>query len=247
VNENVFYSEPLVRQLEQSLRVGFKQPYMQLTRSGASALAGDVRITLAPGQSNQRLVSGEGTSPEQLVMEIVTESNRRSGFWFGFVAVFQLAGSRKHILQHVSILVFHDIAGELLSLFRAEWDQLDVANPTSKHAQPHWHFTQSPARIESVIRALTATSEIEHFVPEAGSDLFTGLADPARFHFAMTSLWEEGKKAPYQKCQFNSEQFPKWFKNLTEHIADQISYLISHMPLADMSAVVEFVPTQVDG
>jgi hypothetical protein len=244
VAEGVVYSVALIRKLEECLRSAFRQPYMQLTKPTSGSSPGDIRITLSPGQGNQRIAAADGKSPAQIVMEILTEGGRRSTFWFGFVAVFKLAESHKHSLQHASILVFHDIAGELVSLFRAEWDQLDALNLGSKHVQPHWHFTQSPARIESVLGILSAsdTTTITEFSPEPQNEFFANLADCTKIHFAMTSLWEEGETTSFTKSQFNSDQFPKWFKNLSAHIAEQISYVVSHMPVSENFAVRDFTP-----
>ncbi|MGP8175837.1 MAG: hypothetical protein ACLP7O_14990 [Terracidiphilus sp.] len=173
----------------------------------------------------------------------MVEGDRGSGFWFGFLAKFALAGSQKHTLQDVSILVFQDFRGKLIPFFRAEWMQSAVLD-ASKHAQPHWHFTQSPARIESIIRAFaTSGSEIvREFSPEAEIGLFAGLPDLGKFHFAMASLWEERDALSYRKRQFDSNQFPKWFKSLTDYIAEQISYLVSHMPTSGVTTIRDFVP-----
>jgi hypothetical protein len=198
---------------------------------------------LQRGATEQKFVAGTGDDRDHWVMEIKTEGNRRSGFWFGFTAKFALAGSRKHTLQEVSVLVFQDILGDLIPFFRAEWMQSAV-DDASKHAQPHWHFTQSPVRIESIIRAFS-TSDLEavrEFSPEAEAGLFAGLPDFGMFHFAMTSLWEECDEPPYLKRQFDSDQFPRWFRSLTDYIAEQISYLVSHLPISGVSAVRDFVP-----
>jgi hypothetical protein len=177
-------------------------------------------------------------------MEIMNDGNRGSGFWFGFLAVFAMAGSRKHTLQDVSVLVFQDIRGNLIPQFRAEWAQVAVLDAASNHAQPHWHFTQSPARIEAIVHALAEANldEVREFSSETDGGLFSGLADFGKFHFAMTSRWEERNPEPYLKCQFDSNQFPKWFKGLTEYIAEQISYLVKHMPVSLAAELRDFVP-----
>jgi hypothetical protein len=143
--------------------------------------------------------------------------------------------------------VFQDILGDLIPFFRAEWMQSAVLD-ASKHAQPHWHFTQSPARIESIIRAFSTSDldAVKEFSPEAETELFAGLPDFGMFHFAMTSLWEEPNQPPYLKRQFDSDQFPRWFTSLTDYIVEQISYLVSHMPTSGVTSLRDFVPPGLD-
>lgn len=236
----VHYSQSLIQKLEESLRSAFNQPLLRLTRPARSG--SEIRVTLADGQ---KIVPMEEASV-QLVVEILTGDQRRSSFWFGFVAVFGLAEIKKYTLQHSSLMVFHDIGGELVPLFRAEWDQLDASNEESKHAQPHWHFVQNPERIEGLIRSLSRPSPAvtNEFSPEQDSKLFSGLADCGQFHFAMTSLWEKSETPPYKKRLFDSDDFPKWFKNLTNYVAGQIDYLVSHMPAAAAQTTRVFVPTE---
>lgn len=172
----------------------------------------------------------DGSDP--IVMEIMLPNGRHSTFWFSFVAAFRQEGSEKHSLQHASLPVFHDIAGELVPLFRAEWDQLAASCQDSTHAQPHWHFVQRPARIERVVLNLmrSSTNAVHEFAPDEESEYLPGLVDCGRFHFAMTSLWESTDDPPYKKRLFDTDNFPKWFDNLTDYIAGQVNYLVSHMP-----------------
>ena len=230
MTEYVEYSDSLVRKLEDSLRASFRQRFLFLTRPESKSPPGDIRITLQRGASGREFVAGNGDGRDHWVMEIMADGNRGSGFWFGFLAIFAVVESRKHTLQDVSVLVFQDIRGSLMPVFRAEWAQVAVLDAASNHAQPHWHFTQSPSRIEDIIRALE-TPELEEareFSPGVENGLFAGLADFGMFHFAMTPLWDERNERSSLKCQFDSNQFPKWFKSLTDYIAGQISYLVKH-------------------
>lgn len=165
-------------------------------------------------------------------MEIMLPDRRHSTFWFGFVAAFRQEQSEKHSLQHASLPVFHEIAGELVPLFRAEWDQLAASSTNSEHAQPHWHFVQRPERIERVVLNSMApsTDAVQDFSPPAESELFRGLVDCGRFHFAMTSLWEKSNNPPYKKRLFETDDFMLWFDSLTRYIAEEIGYLASLMP-----------------
>lgn len=238
----VQYSQALIQKLEESLRTAFHQPLLRLTRPRKEG--SEARVTLAEGPRTAHTDDG----PELMVVEILTGDHRTSTFWFGFVAVFALAEIGRYALQHVSLIIFHDIGGELVPLFRAEWDQIDASNEKSHHAQPHWHFIQNPERIESLVRTLTrpATNAVGEFSPESESELFAGLADCGKFHFAMTSLWEKNEMPPYKKRLFNSDDFPKWFKSLTTYIAGQIAYLVSHMPSAATPAARAFAPAEAE-
>ncbi len=248
VAEYVEYSDSIVRKLEDALRTSFRQGSLFLTRPEKKGSSGDIRITIQRGPSGREFVAGNGDGRDHWVMEIMADGDRGSGFWFGFFARFALVESRKSTLQDVSILVFQDIRGSLIPLFRAEWAQVAVLDPVSNHAQPHWHFTQSPSFIENTIRALMRSDpdEVREFAPEAEDGVFVGLADFGMFHFAMTSLWEERDQPPYLKRQFDSNQFPKWFRRLTDYIAGQISYLVSHMPTTGVSTIKEFVPVGIE-
>lgn len=228
----VHSSEKLIQNLEKSLRSSFRQPYLRLTRPSRKSppefhvrLDEDLR-----GSSSKTAHEDDGS--ELTVMEIMTPQGRPSTFWFTFVATFRQEQSEKHSLQHASLPVFHDIPGDLVPLFRAEWDQVAASSNDSIHAQPHWHFIQRPARIERVVLNLMRSSRetVREFVPDEKSKFFPRLVDFGRFHFAMTSLWEKTEEPPYKKRLFDTENFPKWFDNLTKYIAGQVEYLVSRMP-----------------
>ena len=67
------------------------------------------------------------------------------------------------------------------------------------------------------------------FAPEETSELFAGLADTGKFHFAMSTRWDEDNKPSYRQV-FESEDFPKWFESLTTYIGGQIAYLVKKAP-----------------
>lgn len=221
-------SEKLIQHLEKSLKLAFRQPSLRLTRPSRKSPP-DFYVRLGEDLRRSRLAH-EDDGSEPIVMEIMTP--RHSTFWFTFVAAFRQEQSEKPSLQHASLPVFHDIAGDLVPLFRAEWDQVAASCKNSTHAQPHWHFVQRPARIERVVLNLMRSSRetIREFVPDEKSEFLPSLVDFGRFHFAMTSLWEKTEEPPYKKRLFDTENFPKWFDNLTKYIAGQVEYLVSHMP-----------------
>ena len=218
----VRYSGALIQRLERILRSAFN-PHSMLTKDRHKT--GPFQICLA----NEEKYAQTDDGSDYRVVEILS-SGQPTVFYFAFVAEFGFAETEKNVLLSASLPVFHDVyAGELAPLFRAEWDYNAAVNPASKHAQPHWHFIQSPARLESIVR--TASSEPQEFT-SVPTSLFTGLTDCGRVHFAMTSL--------SQKTIFEStDDFPEWFEALTSHIAEQITYLVRKDP---GGITGEFVP-----
>ena len=229
--DGILYRESLLQSLEKSLRSAFNQPTLRLTRRPRRA-GGGFRVSLEMGDKIAR--TDDGT--EQSVMGIVVEQGMPCAFYFGFAATFEI-DTGAHALQHASISVFHDIyAGELTPLFRAEWDHKAASDATSEHAQPHWHFVQSPERIEGIVRTLI--SQPGEFVPEPENEIFVGLADCGKIHFAMTSLLDE-KGTSTRKQVFESTQFQGWFASLTNSIAGQIAYVVAKAPA---TPIQEFIP-----
>lgn len=233
--ETVQYSRPLVSKLEKSLRAAFN-PSTILNRKPEN-IGTRFDVSLRNGQPART-----GDRPEQMLLPIVVPGRENTAFWFGFVANFEIsiAEVRKFDLVHASLTVFHDI-GSREPLFRAEWDHKDAVG-SSKHAQPHWHFVQSPESIEVLVRTLLAPASeaATEFVPDKESAFFSGIADCGRFHFAMTSLWEKSGTPPYRKKLFDSNDFPNWFDNLAIYIADQVSYILSHLPASATADIREF-------
>jgi hypothetical protein len=233
VARGIPYSQGLIISLETSLRSAFNQPDLRLLRKpGKPGTA--FSITLETGDKLAQSDDGR----ELAVMGVVTSEETAAAFYFGFVATFEIQAST-YTLQHASISVFHDIlAGDLAPLFRAEWDQKAASDVTSEHAQPHWHFVQSPARISGFVRTLiTPPTE---FSPEGETDIFSGIADCGKIHFAMTSLLQSSTPATHKEL-FQAVDFPKWFANLSKYIAAQIAYIVAKAPSAPPA---EFVPTQ---
>jgi len=157
-----------------------------------------------------------------------------STFYLGFEAVFNADAIVKYFLHSASISIFHNIVGDVMPLFRAEWHEDDASSATSNHAQPHWHFVQRPERIERVVRNAgpAVSGELPDFVPEHKSELFSRLADCSKFHFAMTTLWRD-RSATHKV--FEDNEFLEWFAGLTKYIAGQIQYVVDKMPAAGPS------------
>jgi len=225
------YSQGLVISLEKSLRSAFNQPDLRLLRKPGKS-GTEFSITLEKGD---KLAQADG-GRQLRVMSVITSDQMQTAFYFGFVATFEIQAS-VYTLQHASISVFHDIlAGDLAPLFRAEWDQKAASDVTSEHAQPHWHFVQSPGRIGAFVRTLVTPST--DFSPENETDMFAGIADCGKIHFAMTSLLNT---PPIYKELFQASDFSKWFANLTKYIASQITYIVAKAPSGPSA---EFAPTE---
>ena len=213
--KRVEYSYPLIRNLSESLRSAFN-PYSELNSKPKGEMT-KFSITLTGGQ--------RASTENQFVLPILINGGI-TPFWFGFLAEF--AGAKFHYLQHASLSVFQNV-GSPAPLFRADWDPIDAAG-TSTHAQPHWHFDQSFQQIENYVRARLPADQITDFDPEGVNRIFDGMVDCGRIHFAMTSLWENINVPAYKKKLYDSDDFPKWFKNLTVYVAEQIVYVVSHLP-----------------
>jgi hypothetical protein len=247
---NIEYSEPLIRSLEDGLRGTFGLSYLRLSREPHNS-GNEFVVQLADVASSARLDNGD----EQAVIEIASVG-RADTFYLGFEAVFEFAteedsrkGSRKsvkrrYILKTISLTVFHRVIQDIVPMFRAEWDRAHAADATAIHAQPHWHFVQSPKRIERLVRSssgpITEVSEFDSQPQQ--SPLFSGIADCGSFHFAMSSHWEKGDVPPLKRV-FDSQDFYKWFLGLTKYIAGQLEFLALKMPKNDAHA---FPPVEIE-
>jgi hypothetical protein len=228
VADGIYYSEKLVQSLELSLRSAFNRPFLTLTRRPKNA-GGGFPVSLTDGYMTVQADEGW----EYAVEEILTASGQPTKFYFGFVATFGLT-TRQYALQASSLIVFQDI-GMVTPLFRAEWDREAASDGKSEHAQPHWHFMQRPHHIEGIVRLVSNPST--EFAPEQTSELFAGLTDSTKFHFAMSTRWDQDIK-PLYKEMFETNDFPKWFQSLATYIAGQIRYLVSKSP----QTLQEFAP-----
>jgi hypothetical protein len=222
----ISYSEGLIQSLEKSLRSAFNRPYLRLTRK-PRAPGGGFYVFVEKGDRDVQTDDGR----EQTVTAILSADGQPTPFYFAFVTTFDIY-TLDHILTHASLMVFQDVyAGEITPLFRAEWDYVAASDTKTKHAQPHWHFVQRPERIERVVR--TIISPRRDFKSAEESEIFAGLLDCGRIHFAMTSL------GPVQKQMFQSDDFQKWFDSLAKYVSEQIQYLMSKAPAP---ALKDFVP-----
>jgi hypothetical protein len=218
--------------METSLQSAFHQPNLFLTRRPQRNCR-EFTIRLRDGRDAE---ADDGVG--QQVQEVLTREGKPTSFYFGVVANFDVRETASgHALRHATLIVFNDICGgELTSLFRAEWDEKAALSAESEHAQPHWHFVQSPARIEGIVRNYIGMEN--KFVPDQKSELFIG-PDCGRFHFAMAPLWNDKIGSPSYKQVFGADDFRKWFRSLTSYVAGQIDYLLDKAP-----PQVEFSPSK---
>lgn len=215
----VRYDKSLIRSMESSLRKSFNQ-HLALTKKPTRTQKGQ------QGPFTIRMVNEEKSAytDDGLVQRVLSiySKGQLTDFYFGFVAAFGLAESENDILLQASLSVFYDIyGGELTPLFRAEWDYEAATDSKSTHAQPHWHFVQSPARIEGILRTVNPLAD---FSPKADG-LFGRLVDYGKFHFAMHALWEA--EEPSHMQVFEAKDFENWFRGLADYVAEQIAYLLS--------------------
>jgi len=89
----------------------------------------------------------------RFALEALTTNIAPDTFYFSFVAAFHATSGTSdtsgHKLKHVSLIILQKFPeGSLCPVFRAEWDEEVASDPSSSHAQPHWHFVLSPVAIE---------------------------------------------------------------------------------------------------
>ena len=233
--QGIPYGIGLIVSLQNSLSVAFNR---RVTLNTKPHNAGG-EFTVSLRESDRTAQTNKGS--QRRVCEIRGADGQPSLFYFGFAAKFELfdlgdhgrRAAHQNMLQDASLQVFHDL-GELLPLFRAEWDHKAASDTKSEHAQPHWHFVQRPERIENILRTLANSPKDFASEPES---VFANCADSGKFHFAMSALWDN--KASSHKQLYDLVDFQNWFDSLTMYIARQIAYVIKKAP---SGAAKDFVP-----
>jgi hypothetical protein len=216
--EEIRYDTALRISILKSLREAFSQPTLNLT-SPRDHRTPQFSINLTDGD---KLVPDDRY--EHVLKHIRTPDSSDTSFYFGFTAKF--GESKPRCLNHASLVVFCEVcAGELVPVIRAEWDAIAAYDGASPHAQPHWHFVQTPERIERIVAILS--SHKGDFVPDAPSNLFAHRAGYENCHFAMASLLDSktGHKETYSGTEFQN-----WFRNMTKHVAEQVLYVAEKAP-----------------
>jgi hypothetical protein len=228
------YSTKLVREMEKCLSEAFRNYSVRLTQLTKHA---DAYVEISSAAKRIRRDDGH----EDLVIDVMTTENVSSGFLFGFRSIFEPYPGGGKALRDATLSIFQDLGIDSTPLFRAEWHQLGFDDDKAIHAQPHWHFVQSPKRIEEIIRMATAPASEEPI--EFGADrpdCFNESIDSTGFHFAMGSI--DKTERPF-KYAFDTEEFIVWLRGLTRYVTGQIDYLVSHSQPV-FSRPIEFRPVE---
>lgn len=219
--DQVEYSNRLVSAIENSLSKAFNRD-VRLTRQPSKRASG-FKIALENGS---KAATDDG-GIEHPTLQVLAASKTPTTFYFGFSAVF---GQETEIvsLRHASLIVFCDICGgELVSVFRAEWDAIAAANTNSSHAQPHWHFAQRPERIARILNTLSDTPQ--EFGGDDESGAFAGRAHYEDMHFAMSQMWNKDRAMPHKEM-FGTNEFMEWFERVATYVSEQLMYVAEKVP-----------------
>lgn len=235
VEARILYSEPLIQGFERAMRTSYDPEYLQLTRKPLRC-RGRFNVVISGGP---RQFHAGDTEAAHDVVEIRREGIPRGTFWVGFKAAFDIWEGYSSLLEHVSVTLCQSIpTGELLGMFRAEWDSRGATDSTSNHAQPHWHITLGPDAFRVLREPPDSGSRAPvEFSPENVSD---GLGiDISSFHFAMSPLWSRGVTAPHRQRFETTEELGAWFNSLSTYIAEQLAYVTKKTGIAQ-GAIVDF-------
>jgi hypothetical protein len=221
----IYYSERLLQAFERSLREAFDPRYVQLSRRPSKAV-GRFNVVLAAGDREFKAADAEDA---QNVIEIRHMGVPRQIFWIAFKANFDLWERGEHFLEHISVSVFQQQleSGDLVRMFRAEWDSRAASDAASKHAQPHWHFAME----EDDFRAVFPLEQQGSREPEnsfefaAATRPTSQLVDFSGFHFAMSPLWYPNAPSCHRQVFQTGEELNSWFSSLSSYIAEQLSYV----------------------
>jgi hypothetical protein len=216
----IYYNEKLLQAIENSIAEAFNPRYVRLSRK-SSKVVGRFNSVLQQGDREFRASDAEGP---QNVIEIRLEGVSEEVFWLAFKANFDLWEKGAHFLEHISLSVFQQSeAGDLVRMFRAEWDSRAASDSASKHAQPHWHFAME----EDDFRAVFPIAEEGSSMPLGSFDSkpASQLVDFSTFHFAMSPLWFSGTPACHRQQFQSEEELKNWFSNLSVYIAEQLTYV----------------------
>ncbi len=243
----ILYSESLVQSWESSLASAFAQPGLRLTRRTVKT-ADRFNVQLQSSISFETLHADQVSPPKAKIRAPGIIEDR---YLFAFKATFELwtvepGRPRSHILQHASLTVLQDVAlTGPVPIFRAEWDPRAVDDSESRHAQPHWHFIHQAEAIETLVNSVF--EEQQEFGAETKSSNFAGLSDLGKFHFSMSSFFDD-RGTTQHKQGFQSEQeLTEWFRSLNHYIAGQLAYICTKSSLVSIGGgvAVDFVAQEV--
>jgi hypothetical protein len=214
--DEIKFDQSLRLSIQTSLRAAFNQPLLELT----SAPNRGSHFTIAISNPD---TTASDVRYEHALKHVIDPNGKDTNFYFGFTGAFGQRAPR--CLHHASLVVFCHVGfQELLPVIRAEWDAI-AATDESKHAQPHWHFVQTPEYIERIVRTLSSDSF--DFAPDAPDSIFSERPIYEQCHFAMASLTDATKG---HKETFNDATFKGWFRNMTRYVGEQVMYVADKSP-----------------
>lgn len=217
----IYYDEKLIQSFERALRTAYSLPYVQLTRRSSKA-TGRFNVVITSGPRQFQAADAEDV---QNLVEVCGDGIPLETFWVAFKANFDLWEHGQHLLEHISVSFFQQIAtGDLISMFRAEWDSRAATDSTHSHAQPHWHFAMGADEFRAILGSAEPLQErTVEFAAGMQTDL--GLVDFSGFHFAMSPLWYGDVPSSHRQIFQSSEELGSWFHNLSTYIAEQLAYV----------------------
>jgi hypothetical protein len=217
---NIPYNHGFVDLCRSPLAAAFGESGFQLTRP--SVRQPGVRISLQDTGKLGR--SDEVDFPPLNVAPVLSEGIIPDQFYWSFVATFQpwAGAANAQNLDHVSLTIFQEMMwGDIIPCFRADW-HAGVVEQESKHAQPHWHFTQNLKLIEETVLTMSSSGVIDFGAPTPS--IFDGSVDLKSLHFAMSPLWAAQNPDAHKQVYSNQAEFLMWFTALTRYIAEQLRY-----------------------
>lgn len=219
----IYYSNPLVQSFERSLREAFNPRYVQLSRRPSKAV-GRFNVVLESGDREFKASDADGSLN---VIEIRHEGVPEDIFWMAFKANFDLWERGEHFLEHISVSVLQQVeTGDLVRMFRAEWDSRAASDSLAKHAQPHWHFAMEEDDFRAVFPATEDSTDADQpFDFSTTKPPALQLLDFSGFHFAMSPLWYPNIPSCHRHAFQSSEELTSWFSNLSNYIAGQLTYI----------------------
>lgn len=158
-----------------------------------------------------------------------TEENNL--FWIGFSLIFKKRIELdSHELLGASIRFYKGLATDSrkLPIFRAEWD---IPKGDNKHEQPHWHiypqekyFLNDHPVAKDFLTLLKEDELSTGFLEVKQEAKDTTLKDLnlQDFHFAMASLWHNGKD---EKVILKEDYLVPWLKGCLNYIKEQLVYI----------------------
>ena len=221
------YDQSAVHTWERDLRAAFECPRLVLTRRPQLPVS-SFTIEMAESSADTFVFEEDG-SGRRAAAQVRTAGVSPNMWFFSFAARFDFwratsGGRAVHRLEHASLSLSHRVStDDVLPSFRADWDPRAASDANSEHAQPHWHFTQLPERIEDVVRrANDAGGSFE--VPTEGS-IFAGFCRVELMHFAMCAVWHRQKDGQTRLMFESDRSFNEWLGRLTRYVAGQLRYV----------------------